>query len=279
MSLIIPAPPQFQWQLATTDAAPTDLYGTSVTPGNNTKGSYAELIDGALVPYDVWLVRINFNSNAVSGAARDTIVDIGIDPTAGTSYSVIIPDLLATSAGPYGLRSIDYWFPLHIPAGSSIAARASVNNGTVGTLRCWATLFGKPRHPELTWKGSKVEAIGIVSGSSRGTSVTPGTASEGSWTSLGTVTKQAHWWEVGYGCNDGTMDAGNVVGDLSAGASAGGEIMLTEHQQWIADTSERMGKAGPRGFARTVPAGYTIYGRLQQNSTDTNTSMAAYAVS
>lgn len=276
--LIVPAPGQLCWQIHSHDST-ADATGVSITPGNNTKGSYAQIIAGSSVLYDVWQIRVIFDSNAVSGAARDTIVDIGIDPAGGTSYSVLIPDLLATSAGPYGLGGIDYTFPLHIPAGSSIGARASVNNGTVGTLRAWVSLLGKPLNPESLWKGSVVEAIGIVSGSSRGTLVTPGAGVEGSWTSLGTVTRQAHWWEVGYGVNDSSLDAGNIHADLSAGSGAGGQIMLIENAQWIADTSERIRRAGPHGFPRTVPAGYTIYGRIMQNATDTNTSLAAYAVS
>jgi hypothetical protein len=192
--LRVPKVPSFGWHLSTATGQPAAAFGTSVTPGNNTYGTYAELIDGALVTDDVWAVRIQVNSNTVSGAARDTLLTIGIDPTAGTSYTDHISHLLVSDANTYTSDHGGVWydFPFRIPAGSSIAAKASVNNATVGTLRCWMQLYGRPESSEVSPLGTKFRTFGEVTASSRGTLVTPGTTSEGAWTQLGSALTDAN---------------------------------------------------------------------------------------
>lgn len=280
MSLVLPGTPEFTWGASSEDGVrPAAGFGTSVTPGNNTKGSWASVFTGSEIAYDVWRMTVNIGSGAASAVAKDTIVDIGYDPTGGTSYTVLIPDLLGANSSPYAtFGAITYRFPIHVPAGSRIGARASVNNATVGTLRVYITVDGRPTHPEMVWKGTKVEAIGIVSGSSTGTTVTPGTTSEGSWTSLGTVSDRARYWEVGMGVNDSTMTANGHHLDLSAGASGGAVIILTD--ALASTTSAEQQFSSSNGTYRTVGAGSTIWGRCQCSGTaDSNISMAAYAVS
>lgn len=284
MTLYVPVN-EFQWKLETTAGFPSGgALGTTVTPGNNTPGSWAELIDGALVPFDVWFVEVIINSNNVTTAARDTIVDIGIDPTAGTTYAVLIPNLLASCAMGFAAMPMSYRFPLHIPAGSSIAARASVNNVTVGTLRVVVKLWAKPTHPELVAKGSVVESIGAVGASSRGTAVTFGTsAAEGTWTSLGTVTREAWWWQIGMGCNDATMASIVYLIDLSAGGGSGGDKMVIENFMVAATSAEQLGfcfSSNEAECRKLVPAGTGIWGRGTCSGTpDSALSLAAYALS
>jgi hypothetical protein len=207
------------------------------------------------------------------------LMDVGIDPAAGTSYTTIIADLMVSCAGDQN-PGISYYFPLHIPAGASIAVRAAVNNATAGTMRVFAVLQGEPRNPDVSRKGHVVESIGITGASSSGTAVTSGTASEGSWTSLGTVTRQAWWWQAGFGVSDSTMVTQTYGMDLSAG-SAGGDTMLIEEQLVGTTSAETVATRCPQGLtARGVAAGSTVYGRLQCSGTaDSNLSMAAYALS
>jgi len=258
---------------------PASGFGTSVTPGNNTKGSWASVFTGTEIAYDVWRMVVNIGSGATSAAAKDTIVDIGIDPSGGTSYTVLIPDLLGANSSPYAtFGAITYRFPIHVPAGSRIGARASVNNATVGTLRVYLTVDGNPTNPEMVWKGTKVEAIGVTAASSNGTAVTPGTTSDGSWTSLGTVTERARFWEVGMGVNDTSMAAVGYHLDLSAGASGGDVPILTDALTCCTSAEQQF--SSPNGTYRTIAAGSTIWGRAQCSGTaDSGTSMAAYAVS
>src|SRR5687767_5995180 len=65
---------------------PAANMGTSVTPGNNTYGSYASVIAGASVTDDAYGIEICFNSGYVDSTARDGIATIGFDPAGGTSF-------------------------------------------------------------------------------------------------------------------------------------------------------------------------------------------------
>lgn len=266
----------YRWRLDTTTGRPAAAFGATVTPGNNSKGSYAQLIAGASVTEDVWAIRVRFNSGATSGAARDIIADLGIDTAGGSSYTVLIPNLLASCAGPHTTGGIGYWFPVFIPAGSSIGVAASVNNATVGTLRAWATLYGKPRNPEATPVGYAVEAVGVVTGSSRGTTVTAGTTSEGSWTSLGTTTRNAFYAALGVGFNDTAMGA-NVTGVDLAWGDASNKLLVVENQLVTTTTGEASGYTADEGWAM-IPSGTTLYGRAQCSGTADTMSLAAYLV-
>ena len=283
--LFNPFAPIYQWQLSTTNARPASAYGTTVTPAQNSKGTYAELIDGALVTEDVWGIYINVNSGDFAAEARCTLLDIGIDEAAGTSYSVVIPDLFCACSGDFitnGLThmGIHYFFPLFIKAGSSIAARASVEAATVRTLRCWATLFGRPRNPEVTPVGHSVTAYGVTAATSSGTTITPGTTSEGAWTTLGTTTKDHWYWQQGFGISDATMNTFSYFVDLSAG-DATTQRLLLENQMWTTDSGERTANrllmAQRYGH---VKSGETIQGRAQCDGTldDGTYSMIAYGL-
>jgi hypothetical protein len=277
---------EFHWRLSSFTGQPASAVGTSITPGNNTKGSYTEVISDTVVVNDVYGIRINFNSNSVSTVARDTIVDIGTDPAGGTSYGVVIPDLLASCAQIYlpaatgAAGGIWYYFPLFIPAGSAIAARASVNNATVGTLSCWIQLFGRPTRPDLVKVGSRVTAYGIVAASSRGTTITPGTVSEGAYVSLGTPSVDNWWWQVGMGVNDGSMSDNVNHLDLAYGDATNKHLIL-EDVPWMSDGGEGTQSYMYEGdeCCRHIPASQELWGRAQCSATpDSAISMAAYGL-
>lgn len=283
MSLFIPPVPSWGFNYNSDDVRPAAAMGTTVTPGNNSMGSWAEIVDGALITSDVFGIEVNFNSNAVSAAARNTLCDIGVDPTAGTSYSTIIPYLLATSAAPrnVGQGGIWYFFPLFIPAGSSIACRASVDNATVGTLRVAIRLYGRPRFPDAVRVGRRVEAVGTVTGTSEGTVVAAGGASEGSWTSLGTISRGAWFFQLGVGSSDASLTAGTCDWDLAAGDATNkriiGQPLATS---MVTGTAEQFSLQNRYvdGYMR-VDAGETIYARGRHSGTpDTDVTVIAYAL-
>lgn len=273
----------FNWRISDIlNTRPAAALGATVTPGNNTKGSYAAVLTSGNVSRDVFGLLININSNAVSAAGRDALVDIGVDPAGGSSYTVLIPDLLGSCAAPYniGQGGCWYYFPIWVRSGSSIGARASVNNATVGTLRCSITAFGSPRDHRSARVGTKVQAIGITAASSRGTTVTSGTTAEGAWTSLGTLTDAAWWWQIGMGVNDTTMSALSYHADLSVG-NASEKTMVIENANITTTAAEQL-NMGPNfvDCQKLTPSGSTVYGRLQCSGTaDSALSLAAYAMS
>lgn len=286
--LYVPYGPGFQLILHGPAAArPAAAYGLSVTPGaSNVKGSYAQLISGASLTDDVYFIEITIHSNASSAAARATILDIGYDPAGGTSYSVLIADLLCSSAcitlanreGAIGYR---YRFPLFIKSGTSLGARAAVNNATAGTLRCYVKLFCKPKHPEACKTGSFVESIGVTAATSQGTAVTSGTTSEGAWTSLGTTTQPTWWHQLGVSIDEDIM-TGNLgfFADLSAGA-AGGEILLVNDATFCTNANiEGAWLPDQYCLGGEIVGSSTIWGRLQCSGTpdDGPLSMTAYCL-
>ncbi len=274
----------YGWSFSSTGATRLVAgWGTSVTPGNNTMGTYAQVLTAADVSKDVFGLHIQFNSNATSGAARDTICDIGMDAAGGTSYTTLIPSLLASSAAPaLGATGagLNYFFPLYIKAGSTVAVRASVNNGTVGTLRCKIRIFGAPRDRRNVAVGTKVIAYGISAGTSTGTAVTPGTTSEGTWTSLGTVaTGDNPWfWQYGVGVNQGTITAVGYTGDLGIG-DASNKAIVCEDRVWQGTTTEQWYDDGYVFCPYQAKEADIVYGRLQCSGTAVSgISMAAYGV-
>jgi hypothetical protein len=256
--------------------------GVTVTPGNNTYGSYVSVLSA--VASDVWGLWILITNGFVSAAARDMIVTIGLDAAGGTSFTDFIVDLLAPCPGQYGTSAavpggIAYWFPLFIKAGTSIGAKASVNNATVGTVAVGAKCMIKPSRPDLIRVGHYVRTYGSTPASSSGTAVTPGTASEGAWTQLGTVAAgdRPWFWQVGLGINNAAMNSGAWHIDLGIGDASNKRTPIVD--QFSSSASTECISANYAGaFAKAVP-GDLVYGRAQQSSTlMTGFSMAAYAV-
>lgn len=253
-------------------------FGTSITPAENAYGSYTSILAGGSIAEDCYWIEININSNNVSAAARDTLVTIGVDSAGGTTYVDLIPHLLASNASNYGSNQTgcNYSFPLFIKAGSQLAAKASVNNATVGTLRVSVKLYGAPSRPESIWYGTSVEAVGVVTATSKGTDITAGTTSEGSWTSLGTTTGRCGYWQLGGGINNATMSNFQYHLDIATG-DASNKIIILQDVSYVTTTSEMSSLFQGPGWM-DVPSGGTIYARAQCSSTAQTISMAAYGV-
>lgn len=256
----------------------TGTWGTQLTPGNNVYGAYAEVVGNT--SDDTYSIRIQFSSNDVVAAARDTIVTLGFDFAGGTTYAdMTIDHLLASCAGPTQLAfvGVSYSFDLYVPAGTAIAAKASVNNATVGTLYCAITLLGRPSRP--VWAGRYVRTYGAVTATSRGTLVVPGTAAEGAWTQLGTIAAgdTIKAWEFGYGVNDADMGSRHVRCDIGVGDVTNKKV-VAPNGMVCTTTVERLCKLAHPCFARGN-AGDLVYGRMQTSgAVDTDESLIAYGI-
>ena len=274
----------FGWTFSSTGATRlAAAWGTTITPGNNTYGAYTQILSAANVAKDVMGIEVHVNSNAVSATARDTILTIGVDPAGGTTYADVIPHLLVSSASPVMVLGggISYFFPIFIKAGSTVAAKASVNNATVGTLSCSLRVLGAPRDRTNMRVGTKVIPYGIATATSTGTAVTPGTTAEGTATALGTIgaSDRPWFWQYGVGVNNGTITAVGYSGDLLIG-SAGAKATICEDRVWMGTTTEQWSDDGLSydGSYQGAP-GDILYGRLQASGTAiTGLSMAAYGV-
>lgn len=251
---------------------PNNSIGTSVSPDTVGFGSWAQL--GSDLTDDAHGLLVNIGLNVFDGTARETLVDIGVDPAGGTAYETLIPNLLAGGHGNYNESPGRYYFPVFVPAGASIAARAY---GTVtNSIRVYVTAMQRAAAPEMLRRASFVESIGI-SGTG-GTAVTAGGVSEGSWTLLGTTAKRCWWWQMGLqiAAGDVSWGAASIHGDLAVGDGTNFDVIIQD-QLFMTGTGESL--VSPLltpGCEYDVPAGASIYARLQTSTTADSFTIAAY---
>lgn len=260
-------------------------WGTSITPGNNTKGTATGL--GVTCTKACYGILVGFMNSTSSGNVRNGIADIVMDPAGGTTYTTtLLPNLISGPAGFIGGASPGgfwYYFPIYIPADATLACQASVNNATVGTVACAVVAFADPVHPENLLYGHRCEAIGAVTASSQGTSVTPGTTSDGTWTSLGSSTQNNLYFTAGVTINNGTITAMHYTADLSADNDTTTPHFLARDISVNCTSLEQMSfnalGAGVGHSHEPVVSGTTIYGRMQASGTAvTGITMIAYGV-
>lgn len=254
-------------------------YGASVTCYQNDFTAYTAV--GSALSAECNEIEFRFMDGATSTAAKDTVVRIGIDTAGGTSFTALGDFLIGpSSAYNLGGSRTTIWLPITIPAGATIGVVGSVNNATPGTLRCsWRASGGGAG---AFVRGTAVESVGLTLASSSGTSVTPGQAAEGTWTSLGTLTNAAKYMGCGCTINNGGMVSTVYHIDLSYSTDAGvTKNILVEDQIVFEASSEAIAfESVCKMLAfRDIPAGAVIYGRAQCAAAPTaGFSMAAWAV-
>jgi hypothetical protein len=172
-------------------------YGAAVTAGaNNTKGTVVDLL-GAALTHDVELLYIGLHTFRLSGSNGSALLDIMIDAAGGTNWSVLIPNLLAGWTNSTNMNNgigtaRNYYFPIQIPSGATIGARAQTALGSDLNGNVVIYAVGGNTNPGGWWAGTSVEAIGIDAANSIGQMHTCGNSGAySSWTSLGDVTSAA----------------------------------------------------------------------------------------
>ena len=251
-------------------ANPSATPGTSVVPGaSNAEGSWTQLASSANIAQDVYGFYIQVAAGATSTAIKSQLLDIGVDPAGGTSYSAIISNLVcgaSPSLTQAGAR--EFFFPFYIKGGSSVAARIQGSNATAGTVRVIARFYGHRTVPESMSVGAFSETIGTITNSS-GVSFTPGNAADGSWVSLGTTVNPLWWWQLGYQVDNATITAEYTYIEIAHGdASNKHTIFKVMHG---GTTAETCGLAMPTSLLsiaayKPVPGGTTIYVRGRCNT-------------
>jgi hypothetical protein len=274
--------PGNSWNYVVSNVAatrPAAGWGTVVTPGTaGAFGAWATAITAANKTAETFGILIHINNGATSATTRNHLIDIGIDPAGGTSFTTVIPYLLGGHAAPANIGGIFYYFPLYLPAGATIGVRAI---GTIATtLNVGITCFGKPRRPDSVMCGTKVVSFGQTTASATGTTVTAGTTAEGAYVQLGSATTfPIWWWQAGLTCVDTTMTANAHAIDIATGDATNKDIVL-QNVLSIFTAAEQITSlpAVYPGFDRT-PTGQLVYGRVQCSGTaDSALSMMAYGL-
>lgn len=190
---------------------PTGInFGSAVTAGaNNADGSAASVLSALAHDVEMLVIGISGFGNTSGAINPCTLLDILVDPAGGTSWSgtPLIEKLLVGGTYPVNLQSATvgvgapplwYFFPIWIPAGTSIGGQARTAHSSTITGRVVIWAYGENRNPGSWWCGRKVTSIGINASSSRGTDHTPAASSSySSWASLGsptTIDAYAYQW-------------------------------------------------------------------------------------
>lgn len=255
---------------------PSATPGTSVTPGaGDAEGSWTQVATAGNMAYDSMLLYIAVGGGNTTANAKNHLLDIGVDPAGGTSYTAIISNISCGQTQAVTTGWDEFVFPIFIKSGSTVAVRVQGNNATAGTVRVVADFFGRPTNPELVPVGTYSETIGTITGSV-GPTIVAGNNAEGSWTSIGTTTNDLWSWSLGYQLNNGTITATYYSVDLAYGDATNKEIILEDVTFGFYGTAEikastLMGRSLIRN-TRYVPGGSALYVRIRCNTTPITTS-------
>jgi hypothetical protein len=256
-----PIPNRFGWKY-TNNNNPGTSPGTSVVPGaSNAEGSWTAIASSANIANDVYGVLLWICAGASSGNAKNHLLDLGVDPAGGTSYTARISNLACGASATAVNGGRYYYFPLAIKAGSSVAVRIQGSNATAGTVRVVAMFYGKPDRPELVRSGQYSETVGTIT-NSNGVSFTPGNSNaEGTWVSLGTTAKDLWFWQLGVQIDNGTITSLGYHIDLAYGDGSNKHMILENHFIGLEGTAESINTGLQMHTECFVPAGSTIYVR------------------
>lgn len=251
-------------------ANPASTIGTSVVPGaSNAEGAWTQIASSANIAQDCYWVYLQVHSGATSAAAKNQLLDIGIDPAGGTSYTAFLGNLqIGASPSLTVAGNREHLFPIFIKAGSSVAVRIQGSNATAGTVRVAARFYGQPTNPLATPVGAFAQTFGTIT-NSNGQSFTPGNAADGSWVDLGAVTMPLWWWQMGYAIDNGTITAEYTYIEIAWGDATNKHTMFKVMHGGT--TGETCGLAAQTQLLacaayNPVPAGANIYLRGRCNN-------------
>jgi hypothetical protein len=201
----------------------------------------------------------------LTAVAKNHLLDIGVDPAGGTSYTAVISNISCGQTQAVTTGWDEFVFPFFVKAGSSVAVRVQGSHTTAGTVRVVADFFGRPTNPEMVPCGTYSETIGTIT-NSNGPTIVAGSTAEGAWTSIGTTAKDLWNWTLGYQLNNGTITASYYAVDLAYGDATNKEIILENVAFGFYGTAEikastLMGRSLIRKD-RYVPGGSTLYVRV-----------------
>lgn len=262
---------------------PTGTEGTSVVPGTSgAEGSWTQIASAANIAQDIYGILMRVHLGSTSGSQKAHLLDIGVDPAGGTSYTAVISNIVCGHSGTVTVTlGHRFFFPFFIKAGSSVAVRIQGSAATAGTVRVAARFYGYRARPEFLPVGHFSETIGTITATD-GVAFTPGNASDGSWVSLGTTAKPMWWWQLCHQVSNLNITAEYTYIDLAYGDASNKHIIMRAIHGGL--TTESVGEllgANLNMFDAycPVPGGSNIYIRGRcQNAPDTGYNAVAVGI-
>jgi hypothetical protein len=263
-------------------ASPSANIGTSVTCGTSSaEGLWTPIAAASDVSSNIEGFEVIVTTASNTGD-RQILLDIGVDPAGGSSYTAIISNIVCGNPGTFATGMVHkYLFPMFIAAGSSIAARATNGSVTAITIIVAARFFAGNTSPETFPRGQFSETIGTIT-NSNGASFTPGNAVWGTWTLLGTTTLPLWWWQLAYSVSNGTITGEYTYIQLGTGGAAIKQI-IGKHMH-LGNTAETVGEQLGSNLIFfnsycPVPSGTDIYIRGRcNNAPDTGYNAVAIGI-
>lgn len=247
-----------------TSGAPTTGTTVTITPATAAKGAYTQI--STALPRDTLGIHIMVFAGSTAATIRNILLDVGVDPAGGTAYQPVISNILAGSAFTVASSmGRNFYFPLRIRAGSTVALRAQ--GTTADTFSVIAYLTTGESQPVQTWTGTHSQTIGTITGTA-GVTFTPGTSAYGAYTLLGTTTRNLKHWTVCVQISNTVIAAKAVYVDLAYGNGTSFVPILNDFLISANDANENITHALyplAHHFC-DVPAGSGIYIRAAASS-------------
>ena len=264
---------EFSTQTTSNGATPsTTTFGVAPVNSVGSYGAYTQLFPA--IGSAAYGILLHTYAGNTTGGNIQTLCRIGVDLAGGTSYTVLITDILVGSRGTIAVGSSGfYYYPMYIPQGATIGISYNSSSGVVAQ-RFSARLMQNPRDPETVRTASYTETIGA----SGGVAVTPGSTSDGAWTSIGTTTKQLWWWQLCWQyVSLATWVINSIHIDLAVGDGTNFDIIYSDQSGTASATTANHHSSGywTVGAERDLPVGSTLYARIQgSNAAPSNFAVA-----
>lgn len=271
MALLVPASRAVSGSANFTTARPsTTGLGTQLTAHatpHSLPATPTELISATTIEGE-WLY-VAIHNSAVATTVTDGLVNLYIGGSG--SETLFIDSLVAGWAAGISFSSgpSHFWFPVRIPRGTRISA-AFRSRITVDVCTVYVAVGNSNGEH---WVGSGVETLGETTASSKGTAITLGSASEGSWTSIGTTGRRWKYLNMAaMSNNDTSIVAETVAYDVGSGSAV---LQGMEGKMFSMDAStEAQQMWESRGLWCDIPSGTALQLRGQSNATPSGAQTA-----
>lgn len=253
---------------------PTSAYGTLVGAGAAVNVYGAPVTIVAPLDWgasgDAYVLEVILLNGWAAASARNSIVTITVD---GVDF---VADLAAAKAGTnHTWGGIRYRFPVHVAAGSEIAAKVQTGDAALAGVYVVIRLHCDPTKPWTLRTGTFVRTLGANLATTLGTAFVAGAGADGAWASVGVLADAVWAWEVGYLNSDGALSANHFRIDVGIGAAKA--IALAE-VEFPMGTTETITKHDGYGGILDVASGEEVFVRAQGNGGEAGDSAIVYAV-
>jgi hypothetical protein len=234
-----------------------------------------EVASSSEMAADTSLIMVGMASPSSSGVDRSAMIELGVDPAGGTSYTWVLPKIIINAtAVAFANRHPRIALPLRIPAGSSVAVRGATvaaSDVTGGIVSFQA--FGRPSRPEDFPAYGLAETVGYSS-SVLGTAVScqanpNGRIFSSTWTSLGTTSFP--WRAVAFSlsASSASTSFGQYFLQLGYGSSTTSVDIVVPAIHLGTGSGETHYVISPRDLVPcNIPSGAGIYARIKCDTTN-----------